>query len=225
MDFNFAGADFGGADYGGSGFGDMEGLEAANLPAPKYNDLGIPGYRASGALSDRKGKLAKIEHRDSRARFGPVEEQLIGYATNEGAGPGGKGTIQSDVAEARSNVVQAFDSGKKGMGINLSRYGATLDADQQKVSDRMHGLAKTKSTVDADNRTRINTGDRQQMVRGQLVNLGRGIKSSGTSNMTTVAGMENTRDIQNDQAEAADKQQKVSTAATIASIVAMAYGV
>lgn len=103
--------------------------------------------------------LTRQQWDDYLRNFVPLENQIIEYATNPQ-------TVQNAVTEARADVAGSFDVQQ---GINERRLrglGLTLDADEQRASDRSLGLAKSLADVSAANITSGRVRDRQQSLLG-----------------------------------------------------------
>ena len=127
--------------------------------------------RAAGLYGKKKDMGSKTPVGDAYARltrdqwytyvntFVPIENKLIQYATDP--------TVVSNAMEnASQDVTGAFDAAQAGAQRRLQGMGVTLDADQQKASDRSYGLAKSLADVGAQNNARDLTRSRQQSIIG-----------------------------------------------------------
>ncbi len=127
----------------------------------KPSSLGIGGGGGGGQMSasDTFAALTRQQWNDYLSNFVPIENTMIQYATDPL-------TVQNAVAEARSDVAGSFAAQE---GINarrLSGLGLTLNADEQKASNREMGLQKSLADVTAANITTERVTDRQRALLG-----------------------------------------------------------
>lgn len=91
--------------------------------------------------------------------FVPIENKLIQYATDPTV-------VSGAMQNASEGVTSSFDAAQAGAARRLQGMGVTLDADEQKASDRSYGLAKSLADVGAQNNARDLTRSRQQSIIG-----------------------------------------------------------
>lgn len=135
---------------------------------PDYTPAGdgyVPDYdptfvnKAHGDKQARKtmGRLTRAEWEDYKRRFRPIEDELIGMV-------GDSNTMSQDVGRSVSSVNQAFDTTQGQRRRQNSRYGIPSDSAEMQDVDRQMGLAQTKATTEAANRTRRRVKDRNMRV-------------------------------------------------------------
>lgn len=133
--------------------------KALGIPSPKTLGLGGSGGGGGQSASQTFADLTRQQWDDYLTNFVPLENTIIKYATDPM-------TVQNAVAEARSDVAGAFDAQA---GINqrrLSGLGVTLNADEQRASDRSLGLQRSLADVTAANITTERVTDRQKALLG-----------------------------------------------------------
>lgn len=93
------------------------------------------------------------------SNFIPYENRLIDYASDPAV-------VSDAMAEASGFVEKSFGAQQAATGRRLRGLGLTLDADEQKASDRSFGLSKSLADVTAQNVAGQLTRQRQQGVLG-----------------------------------------------------------
>ncbi len=93
------------------------------------------------------------------SEFVPIENQMIEYATSDA-------TVGNAITQARQDVATSFDQQPAMQARQLRGLGLTLDADEQRASDRSTGLARSLADVGAGNFAAQRTRERQQSVLG-----------------------------------------------------------
>ena len=117
------------------------------------------GKMSGTPVGDAYAKLTRDQWYDYVNTFVPIENKLIQYATDP--------TVVSGAMEnASQGVTGAFDAAQAGAARRLQGLGTSLDADEQKASDRSYGLAKSLADVGAQNNARDLTRSRQQSLLG-----------------------------------------------------------
>lgn len=91
--------------------------------------------------------------------FLPFENDLIEYASDPEV-------VTRAQQAASENVNFAFDAQQQSTQRRLKGLGLTLDADEQRASDRSYGLARSLADVTAQNVAGARTRERQQNVLG-----------------------------------------------------------
>lgn len=116
-----------------------------------------PGQLVNGSARETQAALARAEWDDYKARFFPLEDDLIGRYNNEG--------IRNDaIAENVSAVGTAFDSNAGTQERRLSRYGTSLAPDQKAALDRDNQVSKVAAITDVKNLTRGAYADIDQQI-------------------------------------------------------------
>lgn len=93
------------------------------------------------------------------SQFVPLENELIEYSTSDA-------TVANAVGEARQDVATAFDQQPAIQARELRGLGVSLNADEQRASERSTGLARSLAEVNAGNITAQRVRDRQQSILG-----------------------------------------------------------
>lgn len=117
----------------------------------------VPGQLVRGKASNTQAALARAEFEDYKARFFPLEENLIGRYNN----PELRAQSQQENAAA---VNTAFDTDAGVQQRRLSRYGTSLSADQQAAQTRDNQVAKVAALTDVRNLTRGAHADIDQQI-------------------------------------------------------------
>src|SRR5690606_11258661 len=125
--------------------------------APSSND---PSKVGSAAWA--RGQLHRAEWEDYLSRFRPRDDQLreivMGTQDNEQA-----------IDRARLSVDTSFASAQGSLDRNRQRLGLSDMPDVSAQRDHSMGLARTAAEVDAVNRTRMHTKDRDmKLMSGNL---------------------------------------------------------
>lgn len=178
-------------------------------------------YSLNTNISDDKAKeMAATVSREQFERymndFVPYENELIG-SLGELENPGRAGRqATADAQRARASLERMRE-----------RYGTSLNASQQSAENRMTRLDTTLSSLGARNDNRVASEDRDYALKGQLLNLGNGVRSSAQSSLTGVAANAQARENSYEQAKAQhsaqESQQRASTVASLAAIAAIAF--
>lgn len=114
---------------------------------------------AATPVGDAYAALTREQWNTYVNNFVPIENKLIEYATDPAV-------VTNAMATASADVNAAFDAQQGAAGRRLRGLGMTLDADEQKASDRSYGLARSLADVGAQNTTRDTVRQRQQSVLG-----------------------------------------------------------
>ena len=113
----------------------------------------------STPVGDAYAKLTRDQWYTYVNTFVPIENKLIQYATDPTV-------VSGAMQNASEGVTASFDAAQAGAARRLQGLGVTLDADEQKASDRSYGLAKSLADVGAQNNARDLTRSRQQSLLG-----------------------------------------------------------
>ena len=161
--------------------------------------------KAQAAVSD-------AQWADFEARYRPIEEAAIAEflkSPDEAAGRAGLAA-----AGARKNDATAT-------ARQLSRYGANMTADQQKVAARQQGLSAARGVAGAENITRRNIRDRNIDGMGTMIGIGKGVAGGAQRDLSSAAGMQQDRINAGKAAKAAHRQSTISTATSALGMAAM----
>lgn len=66
--------------------------------------------------------------------------------------------------QAMGAVGQSFDNARAGLKLTQARMGTRMGADEQRLQDRKFGLSEAAAKVDAANKARVASQDRQQQI-------------------------------------------------------------
>ena len=107
-------------------------------------------------------QLTRQQWMNTLTGTGPFENRLIDYSNDP--------SVVSDAMSAASaDARQAFTNSAASQQRQLRGLGLTLDADEQRASDRSTNLAASLSDVNAQNMARDATVARQRSVLGSPV--------------------------------------------------------
>lgn len=157
-------SDIGGVKFGGVANSGNNASTAERIFDPGQSLRGLRGLRgdsgpAATPVGDAYAALTRDQWNTYVQTFVPIENKLIGYATDPGV-------VTSAMANASENVTGAFDAQQAATGRRLKGLGVSLDADEQRASNRSFGLAKSLADVGAQNNARDVTTQRQQSILG-----------------------------------------------------------
>lgn len=166
----------------------------------------------SGKPSDKAARVTRAQWERYQQLYTPVENRLIGSIGQDMTRP-----AMRDARQADTLANQMTDRMKSRMGLT-DLPGAPVQANRQ----RQRQLAQSE----AYNNASLSQVDRNQNIRGSLVDVGQGIVNQATGGLTDASGMQAGREAaysnakaQHDQAKTA---QRNSTIGTVASMGAMA---
>lgn len=163
-------------------------------------------------LGDEQARLAGEMQRDFEARFSPGERQLIDYSMDDSL-PG------KNAKEAGIRAGIQFDIAQGTADDQLKRQGIQLTPAQRKSLSTRRNLQKGIAVVGSSNDARTMTDESQKSIKNDLIQVGRGIRDTSDSNLSTAAGLEAQRNTNHAQAEAQHQNSIVGTAATVGSML------
>jgi len=133
----------------------------------------VPGQLINGSARETQAALARAEWDDYKARFFPLEENLINRYNNEGL-------RNQAIGENVSAVNTAFDTDAGVQQRRLSRYGVSLGADQQSALERNNQVSKVAAVSDVKNLTRGAYADiDQQILSGSSASNASALRNGG----------------------------------------------
>ena len=120
--------------------------------------------------ADTYAALTREQWQDYVTNFVPYENKLIDYSTDPNV-------VANNMVGASADVNASFDARAAATTRRLGGLGLTLDADEQRVSTRTMGLARSLADVGAQNTARDSTLARQQSILGNPAPELRGLNS------------------------------------------------
>lgn len=126
--------------------------------ADPTNAFGI-NYGSKNYAGDTFAALTRQQWASYVQNFVPLENQLIDYAVDPGK-------VKTAMAQASTNVNEAFDAQQASTARRLKGLGVTLSPDEQAAQQRSFGLSKALADVQAQNLTRDLVERRQQSIIG-----------------------------------------------------------
>lgn len=114
------------------------------------------------SASDAFADLTRQQYSDWVNTWSPYENKLIEYATDPTV-------VSGAMSDASTSVNGSFDRQETATQNRLKGLGLTLNADEQRASDRSTGLARASADVDAQNRVRDQVTARQNAILGTPV--------------------------------------------------------
>jgi hypothetical protein len=125
----------------------------------KYLGIGKKKSSPGTPVGDAYAALMRDQWYTYVNTFVPIENKLIEYATSP--------TVVSDaMSDASADTTASYDAAQAGAARRLAGMGATLDADEQKASDRSWGLSKSLADVGAQNTAGTAARQRQASILG-----------------------------------------------------------
>ncbi len=197
----------GGTPRGGSGLSSR----TRSLSDLRANYPGFNPTPVTHKPRDPSGTLAQVVRRD-QARFDffnrPVQQDVIGSLNDS--------TIVDDARrEANDGFVKANSRSLR----QQRRFGLQRSAVQQREFNRASGRERSLNQNATVNEARIEQKERNDGLRRELINIGRGVASDATDNLGESAALQSQREANNRNAKAAKKAQNTQTAAAVGSAV------
>ena len=143
-------------------------------------------------LQQRQVALSRQMEADYQKRFLPYERQLVNQAID-------KTRITDAVNQSKAAATKAFDASKGQSQRQLAGFGVNLTADQQRALTNSHQRDRNFSSMSATGNARQQTANRYGQLQSSMMALGRQAQNQGLDSMNQAAGMENQRNIQNQQ--------------------------
>lgn len=154
---------------------------------------------------------------DWEQRFKPIEEGLLDEVMNKDQ------NIRKNVDEAGLSAQKSYEATLGMSERNMARYGTEMSADQKAAMDRSNSLNANASQIGSRGMARDATSARYDQLQTGLVGLGTGVKTGAISGFGSTAGMEASRNAQNQQMYAQNKAGFWNTLGSAASTGAMLY--
>ena len=123
----------------------------------QYGDLEYVSPNDKKFAEKMSANIARAEWEDWKARFKPVELELLNSVGNEQI-------LNDTVNRSVNNVSQTFDAIKQNQAITQSRFGTTGSAQAQKSNARMTRLKEAAMKDDAANDARKTVRDRDMAL-------------------------------------------------------------
>lgn len=158
--------------------------------------------------------ITREQYADYVNRFQPYEDQLYAEMTPERRAE----LLNQELTTAGESVDKQFGASRDIMGRQTSRYGLSLNPDQQQSVDRSFGLQNVLGKVGARNLTRRNAYERDMGAMRDIVQVGREMEATASSAAGAAAGMQASRDAANRRMEAQAKAQNMQDIGSIAGL-------
>jgi hypothetical protein len=177
-----------------------------------------PGYRPGSIDFDERNpqnSLAQIIERDQLTFdffYNPVISDVISSLQDT-----------SIVDTAREGADAAFDKGEARSLRQMSRYNVNMSPAAQKQFNLRQQLSKTLNKDAVVNDARLDLKERNDGLRRQLIDIGRGVADTASSGLTSASRNQAQREANNRNAEAAKDAQNTQTAASVAQMALMFY--
>ena len=147
------------------------------------------GVTTDTALQQQQANQAGELNDDYVARFLPLEREMLNYARSDDQ-------IKKEASEAKETAGKIFDAGAGTTKRQLAGFGAALNTDQKQTLSRMRSIDKSGSKILAANNVREAADNRQEEIKSNLINIGRGAQAQGMSGLGAAANQENVRNEQ-----------------------------
>lgn len=129
----------------------------------------------------------------------------------------------SIVDAAREDATRGFDNLEARNNRSLRRYGVQLTPVQQREMQRTAGLGRALTYDEAVNTAELAQRTRNDGLRRELINIGRGVASQAQSSFAEATSLQRQREANNDAISAQNRAAAVSTVGNLASTAIMAY--
>ncbi|WP_263082155.1 hypothetical protein [Endozoicomonas sp. Mp262] len=150
------------------------------------------------SVQNRQVALARQLESDYQSRFLPYERQLVSQATD-------KGRITEAVSQSKAAAETTFDASQGQSERQLSGFGATLTASQQAALNSQRQRDRNVSSMAATSNARQQSANRYGQLQSSMMAIGRNAQNQGLTGINQAAGMENQRNIANQQMAAQKK--------------------
>jgi hypothetical protein len=160
---------------------------------PATNSMYIDPEWASQNPDKAQAAVTDAQWENFQTRYRPIEDAAIAEFLRS-----------PEEAAQRAGLAAAsgFEGNDAMLQRQLSRHGATMTADQQRVAARREGLNALRGQASAENLTRRNIRDRNIEGLGTMMGIGQGISGGVNRDLGSAAGMQSARN----QAGAAAQQ-------------------
>jgi hypothetical protein len=181
---------------------------AANHPGFNPQPIRFNPNDPSQTLTD---VLAREEQRYNYF-YRPVEDELIASLRDT-----------SIIDNARENANAGFGQAAERAARQRSRYGVQQSALEEQQSAAQQAMQQALNFDSTVNDARLEQQERNDGLRRQLIDVGRGFAGDAMSGLSSAAGNQAQRDAANAAARAQHKAQNIGTVGTIASAALMAF--
>lgn len=174
------------------------------------------GYRSitGTSVSDPEAAYASLIRRQQ----GRFEQDALPAIRNTVASLDDTSIVDGAIADTGSGLERARGVRAR----NLARLGQSSSAIQTREFERRGGLGAALGDVGDINTARVTQVERNEGLRNELINVGRGIQSSASAGLSAAATSATNRAIANEQREAQESAQRTQTAASLGSIAILA---
>jgi hypothetical protein len=171
--------------------------------------LGEPNA-SGGGVTDAAG-VTRAQWQHFLDTYRPVEDEVLRRAMDSDFTK--EGDAAGQTAAAGVNASRGI------LARNLSRSGVSLSAEERAALSRRTGSTLTRAVARAENTTRrAGAENRSNLLRG-IVNIGRGVATSATGGLQSVADMAAQRESLHQQQRAQASSTNLSAAASAAAML------
>lgn len=164
----------------------------------------------SGPVVDIAG-ITRAEWQHFLDFYRPLEDDVL------------KSAMQTDFTaegdRSGADAAAGIASARGTLSRNLSRAGTSLSSEERAALNRRTGTTLTRAIGQAENTTRRGLSDSRTDLLKSIVGIGRGVASTATSGLSSVADMAAQRQMQHINAKAQATSTNLSAAATAASLL------
>lgn len=165
--------------------------------------MGCFGSEPSVSVEDQvvQNELAALRREqfsDYVTRYQPLFDELAA----ESADPT---LIREAGQRAAGQVDTAYDVSQGVTNRTLSRYNRQLNPAQRATHARVLAHSQGKARAHAANTATLTAADRQDALRSDVIGIGQGVRSEALGNLSSAAGMENQRAMNNVNRQGQDR--------------------
>lgn len=194
-------------------------------PRRRSQDLGEvqanhPGFRLPPVnynSSDPDAILAQVIKRDQAIYnhfYRPVQQDVIASLNDT-----------SIVDDTREAILSGQADQPARAQRTLRRYGQQMTPIQAAQAERRAAFDQALEFDSGVNEARIDLKERNDSLRRELINIGRGVAGDATSGLGEAAGLQAQREANNRNARAAARAQNYQTAASLASAALLFFAI
>jgi len=171
--------------------------------------------KGAKALDARAAAVTRDQWQHFLDFYRPIEEQVLEAAMQTDF------TAEGD--EAGATAASSVNASRGSLARNLSRSGVALTAEERTGVRRRQQNTLTRAVGRAENTTRRGLKDSRANLLAGIVGAGRGVSTTATGGMQSVADMAAARKSSNDALQAQQQASNTQAGATIASAIIAMY--
>ena len=197
-------------------FDNLEGSDYEGLPEDDYGLRIIAPKKAKRrAIDSRLAAITRDKWQHFLDFYRPIEDQVLEAAMQTDF------TAEGDTAG--KTAAAGVQSSRGSLARTLSRSGTSLSAEERTAVNRRHNTSLTRATARAENVTRRSLKETRTNLLAGMVGIGRGVSSTATGGLNTVADLGTARALQGRATSAQTNATNTQAGATLAAAIIAYY--